>query len=252
MQGGRVLIVTWDGGGNVPPALALAERLAALGHAVRVSAPESMRPRVDARGARLAPYRSLGELPTDLDLETIWERVDTFLNGRSAMDELLNALGDEPADVIVVDSMHGAGLAVAELLDLPTAVLAHTLYRRWTQWAPAIMSLAATRATAGSTRPGRPIRVRRPRPLRGRPRPDAGGARRPRGPNPPATPTWPDPVAGGCRLAAAGLSRPERRRPAAGALITFGSTFQRQGEALVPVLVPSICSVPTSRTCGRC
>ena len=58
-------------------------------------------------------------------------------------------LRDEPADVIVVDSMHGAGLAVAELLDLPTVVLAHTLYRRWTQWAPSIMSLSATRATAG-------------------------------------------------------------------------------------------------------
>ena len=32
---GRILFVTWDGGGNVPPVLALADRLRSRGHAVR-------------------------------------------------------------------------------------------------------------------------------------------------------------------------------------------------------------------------
>jgi UDP:flavonoid glycosyltransferase YjiC (YdhE family) len=195
---------------------------------------------VEARGAELAPHRSLGELPTDVDLETIWERVDDFLNGRSAMDEVLGVLRDEPADIIVVDSMHGAGLAVAELLDLPTVVLAHTLYRRWTRWAPAIMSLPSTRATAGL----RPVADRRfvsevldrcvavlglmPEAL------DFPG-----GPDP-ANTSYVGPIlsAADAALAATGLARPGSRRPGqpARALITFGSTVQRQGEALVPVL----------------
>ena len=197
-------------------------------------------PRAEARGARLAPYRSLGELPTDVDLETIWERVDEVLNGRSAMDELLDALRDEPADVIVVDSMHGAGLAVAELLDLPTVVLAHTLYRRWTQWAPTIMSLPATRATAGL----RPVADDRFVPdvldrcaaVLGL-MPEALDV--PGGPDP-ANTHYVGPILSpaDAALAVAGLARPGRRPPGepARALITFGSTVQRQGEALIPVL----------------
>src|SRR5436190_2680072 len=149
MAGGRVLIVTWDGGGNVPPALALATRLAAAGHAVRVSGPASMRPRVEATGARLAPNRLVPTLPVGVDLETVWDEVDAVLNGRAAMDDLELALREEPADLIVVDSMHGASLAVAEALDVPAVLLAHTLYRRWTQWGPAIMNLQVTRAAAG-------------------------------------------------------------------------------------------------------
>ena len=107
MTSGRVLIVTWEGGGNVPPALALATRLAARGHAVRVAAPETMRARVEATGARLAPNRSVAALPTDVDLETVWEQVDAVLNGPGAMDDLRLALREEPADIVVVDSMHG-------------------------------------------------------------------------------------------------------------------------------------------------
>ena len=39
---GRFLIVTWDGGGNTPPALNLAERRSASGHHVRILGWESM------------------------------------------------------------------------------------------------------------------------------------------------------------------------------------------------------------------
>ena len=136
--------------------------------------------------------------------------------------------------------MHGAGLAVAELLDLPTVVLAHTLYRRWTQWAPAIMSLPATRATAGL----RPVADDRFVPdvldrcaaVLGL-MPEALDF--PGGPDP-ANTHYVGPILSpaDAALAVAGLARPGRRPPGqpARALITFGSTVQRQGEALVPVL----------------
>jgi len=240
MAHGRVLIVTWDGGGNVPPALALATRLAAAGHAVRVSGPESMRPRVEATGARLAPNRLVGALPTGVDLETVWDEVDAVLNGRAAMDDLELAIREEPADLIVVDSMHGASLAVAEARDLPAVLLAHTLYRRWTRWGPAIMNLQVTRATAGL-----------------RPVPDerfvSGVLDRclavlglmpealdfPGGPDP-ANVHYVGPILTptDARHATTGLARPERlpAGQAPRALISFGSTVQRQHEALAPVL----------------
>jgi UDP:flavonoid glycosyltransferase YjiC (YdhE family) len=240
MTSGRVLIVTWEGGGNVPPALALATRLAARGHAVRVAAPETMRARVEATGARLAPNRSVAALPTDVDLETVWEQVDAVLNGPGAMDDLRLALREEPADIVVVDSMHGASLAVAEALDLPTVVLAHTLYRRWTQWAPAIMSLQATRATAG-LRPVPDDRfvpdvLERCAAVLGL-MPEALDV--PGGPDP-ANVHHVGPILtpADAALALAGLERPERLPANAlpRALISFGSTVQRQREALDPVL----------------
>ena len=42
------LFVLWAGGGNVPPQLVLAGRLAAQGHEVRVLAPQVLRQRIEA------------------------------------------------------------------------------------------------------------------------------------------------------------------------------------------------------------
>ena len=39
----RVLLVTWDGGGNLPPERALVRALIARGHGVRALAPNTLR-----------------------------------------------------------------------------------------------------------------------------------------------------------------------------------------------------------------
>jgi UDP:flavonoid glycosyltransferase YjiC (YdhE family) len=44
------LFTLWAGGGNVPPQLALAGRLARLGHRIRVLAPEVLRQRIEGAG----------------------------------------------------------------------------------------------------------------------------------------------------------------------------------------------------------
>ena len=44
-----ILFVTWDGGGNVPPALGIAAELQARGHAVRVLGHAGQQPSLDAR-----------------------------------------------------------------------------------------------------------------------------------------------------------------------------------------------------------
>ena len=50
------LFAIWAGGGNVPPQLAIARRLVARGHEVRVLAPESLRATVERTGAAFEPY----------------------------------------------------------------------------------------------------------------------------------------------------------------------------------------------------
>jgi len=49
---GRFLFVTWAGGGNVPPVLALAASLGDRGHEVTVLGPRSIEAGVRAEGAR--------------------------------------------------------------------------------------------------------------------------------------------------------------------------------------------------------
>jgi UDP:flavonoid glycosyltransferase YjiC (YdhE family) len=50
------LFVTWEGGGNVPPVLGLARRLAERGHDVRVLAEPCLRTPVEEAGARFVPF----------------------------------------------------------------------------------------------------------------------------------------------------------------------------------------------------
>lgn len=50
------LFVTWEGGGNVPPVLGLARRLAARGHTVRVLTEPCLERAVREAGARFLPF----------------------------------------------------------------------------------------------------------------------------------------------------------------------------------------------------
>jgi MGT family glycosyltransferase len=149
MAQGGVLIVTWDGGGNVPPALALAERLTARGHRVRVSGPSSMAEAVAATGAQLAPYRSVRPLTAGLNHESNWPIIEAILNGPAMVDDLLAEHRADPIETLVVDSMSGAGLAVGEALRLPMAILVHTLYQPYRSWGPHVVNVREMRERVG-------------------------------------------------------------------------------------------------------
>src|SRR3712207_5466346 len=72
----RFLIAYWDGGGSVPPLLAIIRGLADRGHDVRVIGSASLRHRVEAAGARFRPYAyGAGHDPSspDTDLFKDWE-----------------------------------------------------------------------------------------------------------------------------------------------------------------------------------
>jgi UDP:flavonoid glycosyltransferase YjiC (YdhE family) len=125
----RFLIVSWDGGGNTPPALNLGARLVRQGHEVRLLGWESMAPRAAAAGVGFATYPSVPPWPPGLPFEdAMEERLLPALLGSGARDDILTEAKGFVPDVVVVDCMMDAGLEAAHILGRPSAVLVHLPY----------------------------------------------------------------------------------------------------------------------------
>ncbi len=105
----RILIVTWAGGGNVPPALVLASRLAARGHDVRAIGSESLGGRFEDEGIA---YRAR-------DVLQEWDPAAL------ARDVLAEA---RMVDLVVADYMLPSAITGAEAAAVPVVALVHTLY----------------------------------------------------------------------------------------------------------------------------
>jgi UDP:flavonoid glycosyltransferase YjiC (YdhE family) len=126
---GRFLIVSWDGGGNTPPALNLGARLIRQGHQVRLLGWESMASRAATAGVEFAAYPSVPPWPPGLAFEdALEERLLPALAGPRTRDDILTEAKGLAPDVVVVDCMMGAGLEAAHELGLPSAVLVHLPY----------------------------------------------------------------------------------------------------------------------------
>src|SRR4051794_8162925 len=115
----RILQSLYDAGGGVPPQLAVTRRLVERGHEVTVLAHETLRARVEQRGASLVPLRAT--LPghdmtrAETDLVRDWEPEDPvegavrfrdlvlFGPARANAGEVLEVLKAHPADAILLD-----------------------------------------------------------------------------------------------------------------------------------------------------
>ncbi len=118
-----VLFVTWDGGGNVPPALAIARELAARGHAVRFLGHARQQAALSAAGFEVVPARHarpFSALAANSPLAMIAAFTDRGM-GR----DLLDAVAQRPPDLVVVDCLMFGALAAAREAGLRYAVLEH-------------------------------------------------------------------------------------------------------------------------------
>ncbi|MGH9042899.1 MAG: glycosyltransferase [Acidimicrobiia bacterium] len=122
----RLLMVTWDGGGNGPPMLAIAASLRGRGHDVRFLGHAGQEAAITAAGFAFTPYRQA--VP--------WSRVEprdpvdvflTFTDGGAGRD-LEEAIAGAPADAVVVDCLMLGPLQAAEASGLPTVALVHSIY----------------------------------------------------------------------------------------------------------------------------
>lgn len=126
---GRFVIVAWDGGGNVPPALAIGRRLKRAGHHVRVLAPPSLQGRVDASALDFRRFRRGPDWGSHLGRGFDASFLLEVQCSPGVGQDLESELAREPADVLVVDFMLFGALASAERSGVATAALVHTLYR---------------------------------------------------------------------------------------------------------------------------
>jgi len=153
---GRFLIVLWDGGGNVGPALAIARRLTESGHLVRVLGSRSLQPKVEARGLRFRRFEKAPEWGEHLGRVLDWGYMTELWCGPGVGQDLNAELAREPAEVIVLDFFLFGGLAAAERSGLPTAGLGHTLYHlnregKWVDelWPAMLPNINTTRRVFG-------------------------------------------------------------------------------------------------------
>lgn len=128
MSARSIVIASWDGGGNTGPAIYLGERLQLRGNSVRLVGWESMRSRSEDAGLEFLAYPSVRRWPACLRHEDGWARMEGALFGPETEADIGSILGSDVPDVLVLDCMLTAGLRPARELDIRTVSLVHVLY----------------------------------------------------------------------------------------------------------------------------
>jgi MGT family glycosyltransferase len=125
------VFVTWNGGGNVTPALGIARALAERQHTVAFLGEETQRGRIEAAGFAFTAYTRRPEwdgAPPQTPAERQRLLMRTIWMNDGLADDLAALLAREPADLVVVDGMLAGVLAHSPRFGAPTAVLVHSLF----------------------------------------------------------------------------------------------------------------------------
>ena len=126
---GVILLVTWDGGGNVPPMLSLGRQLARRGHNVSVLGSASLSDRVTEFGLDFTALTRVPELDRTRGT-AIEDQIEAFfgqLTGAELSDDVAEALDRHHPDVVVIDCMQMAAFNAAETCAVATVALVHYL-----------------------------------------------------------------------------------------------------------------------------
>ena len=138
------LIVTWEGGGCVAPALTVARKLLARGHRVRVISDLCNRPDAEALGCAFTPWRrapSRAERTRATEVLRDWEHVgpdglrqtmDAVWTGPALAyaEDVLDALKRDPVDLVVTSEMLFGVAAACEAVGQKFACLAANISLR--------------------------------------------------------------------------------------------------------------------------
>lgn len=142
----RILFVTWDGGGNVVPAVAIARELRSRGDQVRFLGQAGQRAGVERAGFGFAAYRRPGPWTATGQRSTMANAAGflRLLAGRNLGRDLLAEVKEHPTDLVVIDCLLYGALDAASRAGLPHAVLVHSLFaaveQKMAQGAPAAVA----------------------------------------------------------------------------------------------------------------
>ena len=124
----RFAFVTWDGGGNLPPAIGIAQALRARGHQISFLGYQSQRRRIEGQSFELRALPRSGAF--EVQRLPPAERLAGLLRHVWACPEHLEdipaAVTRERADLVVVDFLMQGALAAAARLPIPVAALVHS------------------------------------------------------------------------------------------------------------------------------
>lgn len=121
---GEILVVTWDGGGNVPPALGIAAELSARGHSVRFMGHRSQ---ADAFADAAVPFEPFGHARpfTSTEPSGTSALLGVFADRRMGQD-VVDSLTRHPADVVLVDCLLFGVMEALRRAGREYAVLEHS------------------------------------------------------------------------------------------------------------------------------
>src|SRR4051794_5075884 len=163
----RVLLVTWDGGGNVPPELSIARKLIARGHQVRVLADPTVEPEARAAGCTFSPWTTAphrttrdrsGDLIQDYAVKNPIAAIRKYMKEFLAtpaprwMADTLRVLDEHPVDLMLADFAIPAALIAAEARRLPAAVMVPNIWIIPTPGIPPMGGLKPARGPLGRLR----------------------------------------------------------------------------------------------------
>lgn len=119
----EILIATWDGGGNVPPALLIGRELRRRGHGVRVIGHEAQREEVTAAGLAFTAYPTADAF-AGVENNTPPRMLALFSDTRLGADVVAEA-GRAPTDVVLLDCMLTGAVRACDSAGLPYVTLEH-------------------------------------------------------------------------------------------------------------------------------
>jgi len=122
-----ILFVTWDGGGNVPPALGIASRLQHGGATVRFLGHEQQRAVIEGAGFAFAPFRHASPWSA-VDQEPGLPAYVAMFTDPGPGQDLRDEQERDAVDLVVIDCLLFGALDAADRAGIPYLVLVHTFY----------------------------------------------------------------------------------------------------------------------------
>jgi UDP:flavonoid glycosyltransferase YjiC (YdhE family) len=124
----RYMFLTWDGAGNQPPTIGIAQALRDRGHDVAFAGYESQRELFSAHGFRFVLLERSAALwhEATCSKSVFAAKMETVWASPQHLDEIPELLVREPCDVLVVDCLMFGALVAAETNCIPAAALVHS------------------------------------------------------------------------------------------------------------------------------
>lgn len=139
----RFLFVMWEGGGNVPPQLGIAQRLVQRGHSVRVMSDPCNEAEVRAVGCDFVPYVraphrydktrettiiSDYEAKNPMDAFLLLQKRLMFGPALAFAEDVLAELNRQPADAVAINDVLFGAMIAAEKANVPSIILMPNCY----------------------------------------------------------------------------------------------------------------------------